>query len=47
MLEVQEDLVFELQKDYITEQEKISLINDCLEIKKILISTINTAKENQ
>ena len=33
--------------DYITEQEKISLINDCLEIKKILISTINTAKENQ
>lgn len=33
--------------DYITEQEKNSLINDCIEIKKILISTINTAKENQ
>ncbi len=31
---------------YINEQEKTSLINDCLEIKKILISTINTAKEN-
>ncbi len=31
---------------YITEQEKSSLIDDCLEIKKILISTINTAKEN-
>ena len=33
--------------DYITEQEKNSLVNDCLEIKKILVSTINTAKENQ
>ena len=32
--------------DYITEKEKESLICDCLEIKKILISTINTAKEN-
>lgn len=33
--------------DFITEKEKISLVNDCLEIKKILISTINTAKENK
>ena len=33
--------------DYITEQEKNYLVNDCLEIKKILVSTINTAKENQ
>ena len=33
--------------DYITEKEKDSLIGDCLEIKKILISTINTAKENK
>lgn len=32
--------------DYITEQERDSLLNDCLEIKKILISTINTSKEN-
>ena len=30
--------------DYITEDEGSSLINDCLEIKKILISTLNTAK---
>ena len=33
--------------DFITEKEKISLVNDCLEIKKIIISTINTAKENK
>ena len=32
--------------DYITEQEKQSLVNDCLEIKKILVSTINTSKEH-
>ena len=30
--------------DYITEQECNSLLNDCLEIKKILISTLNTSK---
>lgn len=30
--------------EYITEDEGSSLINDCLEIKKILISTLNTAK---
>ena len=33
--------------DYITEKEGESLLNDCLEIKKILISTLNTAKENK
>ncbi len=33
--------------EYITEQEKDSLIKDCLEIKKILVSTLNTAKEKQ
>ena len=33
--------------EYITDQEGQSLIDDCLEIKKILISTLNTAKENK
>ena len=33
--------------DYITEKEGESLLKDCLEIKKILISTLNTAKENK
>ena len=33
--------------EYITEKEGESLLEDCLEIKKILISTLNTAKENQ
>ncbi|MBQ8374123.1 MAG: four helix bundle protein [Clostridia bacterium] len=33
--------------DYITEAEGNSLLNDCLEIKRILISTLNTAKQNQ
>ena len=32
--------------EYISEKERDSLLHDCLEIKKILISTINTAKEN-
>lgn len=32
--------------DYITETEGKSLIDDCLEIKRILISSINTAKQN-
>ena len=30
--------------EYLTEDEGQSLINDCLEIKRILISTLNTAK---
>ena len=33
--------------EYITEKEGESLLNDCLEIKKILISTLNTAKDNK
>ena len=33
--------------DYITEKEGNSLLNDCLEIKRILISTLKTAKENK
>ena len=32
--------------EYITEQEGSSLLCDCLEIKRILVSTLNTAKEN-
>lgn len=31
----------------ITEQEGESLLAECLEIKKILVSTLNTAKENK
>ena len=30
--------------EYITEDESKSLIADCLEIKRILVSTLNTAK---
>ena len=33
--------------DYITEKEGESLLKDCLEIKKILIATLNTAKDKQ
>ena len=33
--------------EYITEKEGASLLKDCIEIKKILISTLNTAKENK
>ena len=33
--------------EYLTEKEGSSLIDDCLEIKKILISTLKTAKENK
>ena len=32
--------------EYITEEAGNSLIGDCLEIKRILVSTLNTAKEN-
>ena len=32
--------------EYISETEGKSLIDDCLEIKRILIATLNTAKEN-
>ena len=33
--------------EYISEVEGNSLLADCLEIKKILISSLNTAKENR
>ena len=32
--------------EYLTEAEGQSLLRDCLEIKRILIASINTAKEN-
>lgn len=32
--------------EYITEEMGTSLLNDCLEIKRILVASINTAKEN-
>ncbi len=32
--------------EYITEKEGKTLLNDCLEIKRILISTLKSAKEN-
>ncbi len=32
--------------EYLNESESQSLLNDCLEIKKILISTLNTSKKN-
>lgn len=32
--------------EYIDDKTSESLLNDCLEIKRILISSINTAKEN-
>ena len=33
--------------EYISKIEGESLLKDCLEIKKILISTLNTAKDNK
>ncbi|MBR6620338.1 MAG: four helix bundle protein [Clostridia bacterium] len=33
--------------EYITEQEGLSLLDDCLEIKRILVSTLKTIKEKQ
>lgn len=33
--------------EYLTEAEGNSLLGDCLEIKRILISTLNTAKESK
>ena len=32
--------------EYISEKEGDSLLNDCLEIKRILVATLNTAKNN-
>ena len=33
--------------EYITDKEGNSLLDDCLEIKRILIATLKTAKENK
>ena len=33
--------------EHISEEMATSLLNDCLDIKRILISSINTAKENK
>ncbi len=35
------------KSDYIDDKMFDSLLNDCLEVKKILISSINTAKNNK
>ncbi|MBQ3495986.1 MAG: four helix bundle protein [Clostridia bacterium] len=32
--------------EYINEKLGLSLLNDCIELKKLLVSTINTTKEN-
>lgn len=32
--------------EYISKQEGDSIISDCLELKKLLVATLNTAKEN-
>lgn len=36
-----------IRSELLTENEGEPLLNDCLEIKKLLISSINTAKNNQ
>ena len=36
-----------VKSEYLSEKEGNSLINDCLEIKRILIASIKTAKENK
>ena len=33
--------------EYITKKEANSLLNDCLEIKKLLVATLNTAKKEE
>ena len=35
-----------LMSDYLTEEMGRSLLGDCLEIKRLLVASINTAKEN-
>ena len=35
-----------VMSEYLTETEGQSLIDDCLEIKKILVSSLKTAREN-
>ena len=36
-----------IMSDYITEDMGNSLLHDCLEIKRILVASINTAKESK
>lgn len=36
-----------IMSDYVSEDMGESLLNDCLEIKRILVASINTAKENK
>lgn len=36
-----------LMSDYLNEDMAKSLLNDCIELKRILIASINTAKENK
>ena len=36
-----------IMSEYITSEMGDSLLKDCMEIKKILIASINTAKENK
>ena len=36
-----------IMSDYVSEDLGESLLNDCLEIKRILVASINTAKENK
>ena len=36
-----------IMSEYITEDMGKSLLSDCLEIKRILVTSINTAKENK
>ena len=36
-----------MMSEYITADMGNSLLNDCLEIKRILVASINTAKENE
>lgn len=35
-----------VKSDYLTQKECQPLLNDCLEIKRILVSSLNTAKSN-
>lgn len=36
-----------IKSNYISEENGNSLLNDCLEIKRILVSSLKTAKENK
>ncbi len=36
-----------IMSEYLSDSEGVSLLNDCLELKRLLISTLNTAKENK